>query len=111
MNKTVLEVLKVELKGLKGYTDDELEIYLHNNDLDKEATYDKSMRIALLEAALEILNSMANNQSYFASKQHEDFSVSDFATNLQNRIDQLTVQIRKLKAEKSNSPTFMLFNE
>lgn len=108
---TVLEVLKMELKGLQGYTDDELKVYLENNDLVSTDTYTKSMRIQLLQTALDVLGSMANNQSYFASKQHEDLKISGFGITLQNRIDQLTIQIRKLKAEQSNSSTFTMFRE
>ncbi|MFS0672052.1 hypothetical protein [Ornithinibacillus sp. 179-J 7C1 HS] len=108
---TVLEVLKMELKGLRGYEDNELLVYLENNDLAHSDKYNKSMRIQILRTALDVLSSMANNQSYFANKQHEDLNISDFATNLQNRIDQLTIQIRKLKAEQSNSSTFVMFRE
>lgn len=108
---TVLEVLKMELKGLQGYEDTELLVYLENNDLVHTDNYNKSMRIQILQTALDVLGSMANNQSYFANKQHEDFNVSEFGITLQNRIDQLTVQVRKLKAELSNSSTFIMFRE
>ncbi|WP_419893633.1 hypothetical protein [Oceanobacillus kimchii] len=108
---TVLEVLKMELKELQGFTDEELQIYLENNDLASKESYVKTMRVQILQTALDVLGSMANNQSYFANKQHEDLNISDFATNLQNRIDQLNIQIRKLKIEQANNSSFTMFRE
>ncbi|UOR12191.1 hypothetical protein [Halobacillus amylolyticus] len=110
MNMTNFEVLRTELKGLQGYEPNELELYLYNNDLVGSEAYDKMNRIGILQTTIDVLSSMANNQSYFADKQHEDMSISGFGEVLQNRIDQAETQLRKLKAEKNNSSTFFLFN-
>jgi hypothetical protein len=111
-----LQRLQLETKGIE-LEQKELIIYLNENGLQpfdqynaESATSKKSM----YQAALAALESIANNPSKFANKKHEDMDVSDFAVNLQNRIDQLERKIRTLKTDEqiqNDTNFFMLLGD
>lgn len=113
MTITNLERVKMEV-GLT-MPDDHLSIYLEEEGLKSTDTYDSSSVVAkrkLLLTTLAILNSIANNPSYMKNYKEDDITISAFAENLQNRIDQIERKLRLLPvdANQNESSTFFLFN-
>lgn len=115
MNYTNLQRLELEIKGI-DLLDTEMEIYLAENNLVALDTYDPTNNVnkrAILESALGILEGIANNPILMKSYKFEEQSISDFHENLTNRIDQLSMKIRKLKTDEikqNSSQSFYLFN-
>ncbi|WP_322922151.1 hypothetical protein [Paenibacillus campi] len=114
MAMTNLERVKMEV----GITvpDDQLSVYLEEEGLTPTDIYDSSSPVSkrkLLLTTLAILNSVANNPSYMKNYKEDDITVSAFAENLQNRIDQIERKLRLLPtdANKNESSTFFLFNQ
>lgn len=111
-----LSRLKLETPNL-SIPDEQLSIYLLENSIVPEADYipiDKSNQIAIYSCALSVLESLANDPNLMKSYKTDDITVSEFAENIQSRIDQLTTKIRSMRAEqvKASQPqtnTFMLF--
>ncbi len=95
----------------------EVEVYLAENGLQATDTYDVSNKentISIYEAALSVLESIANNPEYMKTRKFDDMTIDKFAENLQNRIDQLERKVRKMKSDiatASQSNFFMLFRE
>lgn len=109
-----LERVKMEV-GLT-MPDDQLAIYLEEEGLTSTDTYDSSSLVSkrkLLLITLTILNNVANNLSYMKNYKEDDITVSAFAENLQNRIDQIERKLTLLptEANKNESRTFFLFNQ
>lgn len=95
---TNLERLKIEIKGI-DYTDDELSIYLQENDLNPNDIYDPNNKINhrnILKTALAILESVANNPQLMKEYKTDDMTITQFSENLQNRIDALERKIRQI---------------
>lgn len=95
---TNLERLKIEIKGI-DYTDDELSIYLQENDLNLNDIYDPNNKINhrnILKTALAILESVANNPQLMKEYKTDDMTITQFSENLQNRIDALERKIRQI---------------
>lgn len=95
---TNLERLKIEIKGI-DYTDDELSIYLQENDLNPNDIYDPNNKINhrnILKTALAILESVANNPTLMKTYKTDDMTITQFSENLQNRIDALERKIRQI---------------
>ena len=109
-----LQRLQMETKGIE-LQQDELIIYLEENNLSPFVEYkvdSATSRKYIYQAALSVLETVANDITRFANKQHEDFNVSDFSVSIQNRIDQLERKIRKLKTDEdiaNETNFFMLF--
>ena len=110
---TNLERVKMEV----GITmpDDQLSVYLEEEGLIPTNIYDSSSQLfkrKLLLTTLAILNSIANNPSYMKNYKEDDITISAFAENLQNRIDQIERKLRLLPidAKQNESSTFFLFN-
>ncbi len=109
-----LERVKMEV----GITmpDDQLSVYLEEEGLTPTDTYDSSSPVSkrkLLLTTLAILNSIANNPFYMKNYKEDDITISAFAENLQNRIDQIERKLRLLPTDANNneSSTFFLFNQ
>ncbi|MED0758862.1 hypothetical protein P4S93_13900 [Aneurinibacillus thermoaerophilus] len=113
---TNAERLLMEITGI-NLTPAEIDVYLSENCLSSTDTYDannKQNTIAIYEAALSVLESIANNPEYMKTRKFDDMTIDKFAENLQNRIDQLERKIRKMKSDlqtASQSNFFMLFRE
>lgn len=112
---TNLERLKLETKGIT-LSDDELSIYLMEADLTPSSTYDPLSRVAkrnIYKSALSILESIANVPANMKNYKEDDISVSQFAENIQSRIDQLERKIRTMQTDDdkdSDSSFFLLYN-
>lgn len=110
-----IQRLQLETKGI-DLGQSELIIYLQENNLQPFIEYNPQSatnKKQIYQAALSILESIANSPSTLKNIKHEDMSVSDFATNIQNRIDQLERKIRTLKTDEqleNDSNFFMLFD-
>lgn len=106
----------METKGI-NLDQSELIIYLQENELSPHDQYNPQSHTNkrnIYKSALSVLESIANSPSTLKNVKHEDMTVSDFATNIQNRIDQLEYKIRTLKTDEQaqlNSNTFMLFDK
>lgn len=113
---TNAERLQMETTGI-NLTPDEIGVYLSENGLSATSTYDASNKqntIAIYEAALSVLESIANNPEFMKTRKYDDMTIDKFAENLQNRIDQLERKVRKMKSEittANQSNFFMLFRE
>ncbi len=111
-----LSRLKMETAN-SSIPDEQLSIYLLENSIDPVAEYiptDKANQIAIYSCALSVLESLANDAQLLKNYKQDDITVSEFAENIQSRIDQLTTRIRIMKAEKlkedqPQTNTFMLF--
>lgn len=94
---------------------DKLTVYLHENGLQPFDEYNPQSatnKKKIYESALSVLESIANNPQNLKNYKLDDMTVSDFADNLMNRIDQLERKIRSLKTDeqlKNESNFFMLF--
>ncbi|MFB4473330.1 hypothetical protein ACDI16_10315 [Oceanobacillus caeni] len=111
-----LQRLEMETKGIK-LDQSELTVYLQENDLQPFTGYNPQSatnKRNIYRSALSVLESIANSPKTLKNIKHDDMTVSDFATNIQNRIDQLEYKIRTLKTDEQaqlNSNTFMLFDK
>ncbi|WP_145523489.1 hypothetical protein [Virgibacillus sp. SK37] len=111
-----LQRLEMETKGIK-LDQSELTVYLQENDLQPFTEYNPQSatnKRNIYRSALSVLESIANSPKTLKNIKHDDMTVSDFATNIQNRIDQLEYKIRTLKTDEQaqlNSNTFMLFDK
>lgn len=110
---TNLQRLELETKGI-NLSQDESSIYLQEADLSPHAEYDATSatnKRNIYKASLFILESIANNPSNMKDYKNDDMSVSQFAENIQSRIDQLERKIRTMRTdEQTDSNYFMLFN-
>lgn len=109
---TNLQRLLLEVKGI-NLSQDELTVYLMEADLKPHSEYNPQSATSkrnIYRSALSILESIANNPSTMKNYKEDDMSVSDFAENVQSRIDQLDRKIRSMKTDESDSNFFMLFN-
>lgn len=111
---TNLQRLLLECQGIE-LSQEEASIYLQENNLnhfDEYVPTSNTNKRAILKTALSVLESIANNPTLMRSYKSDDMTISDFATNLQNRIDQLDRKIRQLPtSEYADSSFFMLFSK
>ncbi|GAA0432574.1 hypothetical protein GCM10008983_06450 [Lentibacillus halophilus] len=111
-----IQRLEMETKSI-SLNQSELIVYLQENNLQPHTEYNAQSatnKRNIFKSALSVLESVANSPDTLKNIKHEDMSVSDFATNIQNRIDQLDHKIRTLKTDEQaqfNSNTFMLFDK
>lgn len=94
---TNLERLKMEIKGVKT-PDEELEIYLMENDLESNIEYvaSNTNKKAIYQTALSVLESIANNPSMMKDYKTKDISVSNYHENLLKQIESLNIKIRNM---------------
>lgn len=109
---TNLERLKMEI-GDYNIEDEKLIIYLMENDLDDNIEYDahsNTNKKAIYATALNVLESIANNPTTMKNYKTDDISITHFATNLQNRIDDLRKKIANMVTDEmvsENDATFV----
>jgi len=110
---TNIQRLQLEIKGVNLQQTD-LSIYLQENDLQPHNEYNATSNTSkrnIYKTALSILESIANNPSSMKNYKEDDLSVSQFAENVQSRIDQLERKIRTMKNDDDvEGNFFMLFN-
>lgn len=97
------ERLKMEIVGIT-LEQQEIEIYLLENDLLASNPYDASSRVNkrnIYLSALSILNSIANQPSSMKNYKQDDMSVYDFSIHLQARIKQLENAINSIPSDDS----------
>lgn len=102
---TNLDRLKMSIKGI-DFTDDELSIYLQENSLNSTDTYtptSNTNKKNVLRTALSVLQDVANQPQLMKTFKLEDMTISQFSENLQNRIDNLEKEIRKISDDDNVS--------
>lgn len=95
---TNIERLKMAIKGI-DFTDDELLIYLQENELSPTDSYtatSSTNKKNILKTALSVLEDVANQPQLMKTFKLEDMTISQFSENLQSRIEGLEKQIRKI---------------
>lgn len=100
---TNIDRLQLETKGI-NLNEDELSIYLEENDLESLVDYDpksSTNKRNILRTALSILEGIANNPQLMREYKTEDITVMDFHQNLMNRIDVLERKIKLMADDNS----------
>lgn len=93
-----IDRLKMSIDGI-NLSEDKLIIYLEENSLIHTDQYNPTSNTNkknIYKTALNILEDIANNPSNMKNYKDEDITISNFAENLQNRIDQLERKIRQI---------------
>ena len=109
-----LQRLQFETKGIELDQSD-LIIYLSENKLEAFSPYNPqsgTSKKTIYQSALSVLESIVNSPETMKNIKHEDMSVTNFATSIQSRIDQLDRKIRTLKTDEqlqNETNFFMLF--
>ena len=96
---TNLQRLNLEININGAYTDEQLGVFLQENGLDATEDYDPNSNTNkkdIFKTALSILEAIANDPQFMKTYKTEDMTITDFADNLQNRIDALERRIRLL---------------
>ena len=96
---TNLQRLNLEININGAYTDEQLGVFLQENGLDATEDYDPNSNTNkkdIFKTALSILEAIANDPQLMKTYKTEDMTITDFADNLQNRIDALERRIRLL---------------
>lgn len=102
-NMNNIERLKMELRGYDNIPDNELIIYLMENDLtdtDEYNTKSKTNLKQIYQTALSVLESIANDPNMMKNYKTEDISITHFHTNLMNRIDDLRRKINGMVTDE-----------
>ena len=89
---------KMEIQGIDLFND-ELTIYLQELRLNEYDNYDptsNTQKRKILQAALSVLESIANNPQSLKNYKIDDMTISQFYENLQTRIDALQKKIRQI---------------
>lgn len=95
---TNLERLRMSIEGI-NIEDNKLLIYLEENNLISTDNYNpqsNTNKKQILKTSLSILEDVANNPQTMKSYKTDDITISNFAENLQSRIDQLEKKIRQI---------------
>lgn len=114
---TVLDRVKLQLNFKPYYSDEGLSIFIYENNLDPEETYNKDTdEKNMLKVVYEVLDTLANDISMFR-KIETEFATEDQAYKyLQQRLKDLRERIDAIpdpvdpKADNSNI-TFMFYNQ
>ena len=113
---TVLDMVKLQLNFKPYYSDDGLRIFIYENNLDPDVTYNKDTdEKNMLKVVYEVLDTLANDISMFR-KIETEFATEDQAYKyLQERLKDLKERIDDIpdpvdpEADNSNI-TFMFYN-
>ena len=113
---TVLDRVKLQLNFKPYYSDEGLSIFIYENNLDPEETYNKDTdEKNMLKVVYEVLDTLANDISMFR-KIETEFATEDQAYKyLQERLKDLKERIDAIpdpvdpEADNSNI-TFMFYN-
>lgn len=104
--------LKMEIEGF-DIEDEKLIVYLMENDLTDITEYNpksNTNKKAIYTTALNVLESIANNPESMKNYKTDDISITHFATNIQNRIDDLRKKISTMANDENvseNDATFV----
>ena len=93
--------LEMELRGYK-IKQEELIVYLMEADLNDNDTYDPESKTNLkkiYQAAVAVLESIANDPQGMKNYKSDSISITHFHTNLSNRIDYLNRKIRMMPSD------------
>ncbi|MFD2638440.1 hypothetical protein [Piscibacillus salipiscarius] len=107
-----IQRLEMEVKNV-NLNQSELSIYLQENGLQPFQEYNPESATSkkkIYQSALSILESLANDPERMKNIKHDDLDISEFATNIQNRIDQLERKIRGLKIDEKIETETNFFN-
>ena len=89
----VLDRLKMEL-GKDYYTDEQYRIYLYENDLLDDATYDKNtMKKQLFQTVYDVLSALSNDVDLFRSVDTEFGTYGQAYQYLQKRLNDIEKKI------------------
>ena len=91
--------LQMELRGYDNIPENELIVYLMENDLTDNVEYDTKSKTNLkkiYQTALSVLESIANDPQMMKNYKTEDITITHFHTNLMNRIDDLRRKINTM---------------
>ncbi|MFD2703934.1 DUF6706 family protein [Salibacterium lacus] len=105
---TNLQRLEMEVKDI-SLSQQEMSVYLQESDLTPHSEYQPENKKLVLQSALSVLESIANQPSQMKNYTTEDISISAFSDNIQSRIDQLERKIRQMKSTEEDTSFFMLF--
>lgn len=100
-----LDRLKMEIE-IDDITDDKLEIYLQENNLESTVDYvptSATNKKNIYRTALSILESIANNPKLMRTYKTDDITVTQFSENIQSRIDQLDRKVRLMATDDDNT--------
>lgn len=103
--------IKMELRGI-NIPDDELTVYLMENDLTDITEYDpesNTNKKKIYKTALSVLESIANDTNTLKNYKTEDLSITHFHTNLMNRIDDLRRKINIMVDDDLKSENDAIF--
>lgn len=109
---SIIERVKMEIRGCEELTDQQLSIYIVENGLDPTGEYNpESMneKKSIYAVALNVLESVASDITLMKRIKLDDMEVSDFHENLLSRIVTLEKKLRQMKSENNQSDIFMLF--
>lgn len=104
---TNIDRLKMEIEGIT-LTDEQLSIYLQENDLTSADEYTPKSNINkknIYRTALSILESIANNPTYMRNVKNNDMTITEFSKNINNRIDSLDRKIRLMSSDDNDNGT------
>lgn len=103
---TNLERLKLELANKDYFTDTEYTVFLEENGLKSDDTYNKKEnQLELLQTVLAIFQALINNIELYMKVQTEFTTVSSAYKNLQGRIDELEKRIAELPNFEATAKT------
>ena len=110
---TVLDRVKLQLNFKPYYSDEGYKIFIYENALDPDATYNKDTdQKNMLKVVYEILDSLANDISLFRKIETEFVTQGEAANALQSRLKFLRSEIDRVKAEmhyEDSDFTFMYY--
>ncbi|OAA90137.1 hypothetical protein [Clostridium coskatii] len=104
---TNIDRLKMEIESIT-LTDEQLSIYLQENDLTSTNEYTPTSNINkknIYRTALSILESIANNPTYMRNVKNNDMTITEFSKNINNRIDSLDRKIRLMSSDDNDNGT------
>ncbi len=108
---TCMKRLKLELGNRQYYCDEDYNIFLDENDISGEDTYDKKVHlVGILKTALAILQAMTNNIDYLMTIDTEFGNRSEAYSALQKKISDLRRSIKDAQDaqnKKKNDITFL----
>lgn len=96
----------LELAHKDYFTDTEFRVFLEENGLDADYTYNKAEnQLELLQTVLAIFQALINNIELYMKIQTEFTTVSSAYKNLRDRIDELEKRIGELPNYEAVAPT------
>lgn len=113
---TVLDRVKLQLNFKPYYSDEGYKIFIYENALDPDATYNKDTdQKNMLKVVYEILDSLANDISLFRKIETEFATEGEAYKYLQMRLTDLKARIDDIPdpvepGEDNSNITFMFYN-